>query len=54
MRFSLATTILALSSAASAATQWGFKDGSVSVASKGSETVTEKYDRSDSRRHELC
>lgn len=44
MRFSLATTLWALSSAASAATQWGFTDGSVTVAAKGGEGVTEKYE----------
>ncbi|OAR00072.1 hypothetical protein LLEC1_08016 [Akanthomyces lecanii] len=44
MRFSLATSLLALSSAASAATQWGFTDGSVTVAAKGGgEGVTEKF-----------
>ncbi|XWW95202.1 hypothetical protein V2A60_003156 [Cordyceps javanica] len=43
MRLSLATTLLALSSAASAATQWGFTDGSVTVAAKGGEGVTEKF-----------
>ncbi|KAM3503113.1 hypothetical protein MY10362_004408 [Beauveria mimosiformis] len=44
MRFSLATTLLALSSAASAAAQWGFVDGSVTVAAKGGEGITEKYE----------
>lgn len=43
MRFSLATMLLALSSAASAASQWDFTDGSVTVGLKGSEGVTEKY-----------
>ncbi|EJP65873.1 oligosaccharyltransferase subunit ribophorin II [Beauveria bassiana ARSEF 2860] len=43
MRFSLATTLLALSSAASAAAQWGFVDGSVTVAAKGGEGITEKF-----------
>ncbi|KAJ2980510.1 hypothetical protein NQ176_g2593 [Zarea fungicola] len=43
MRLSLATTLLALSSAASAATQWGFRDGSVSVSAKGGEAVSEKF-----------
>lgn len=43
MRFSIATTLLALSSAANAASSWGFKDGSVTVASKGAASeVTEK------------
>ncbi|KAM3515392.1 hypothetical protein MY11210_000954 [Beauveria gryllotalpidicola] len=43
MRVSLATTLLALSSAASAAAQWGFADGSVTVAAKGGEGITEKF-----------
>ncbi|KAJ6782185.1 hypothetical protein PWT90_03617 [Aphanocladium album] len=43
MRFSLTATLLALSSAASAASQWGFTDGSVTVAAKGGEGVTEKF-----------
>ncbi|KAM0742081.1 hypothetical protein ACQRIT_002258 [Beauveria bassiana] len=43
MRFSLATTLLALSSAASGAAQWGFVDGSVTVAAKGGEGITEKF-----------
>ncbi|KAM3566801.1 hypothetical protein ARSEF4850_000219 [Beauveria asiatica] len=43
MRFSLATTLLALSSAASAAAQWGFVDGSVTVAARGGEGITEKF-----------
>ncbi|KAM3440626.1 hypothetical protein MY4824_002074 [Beauveria thailandica] len=43
MRFSLATTLLALSSVASAAAQWGFVDGSVTVAAKGGEGITEKF-----------
>lgn len=43
MRFSIATTLLVLSSAANAASSWGFKDGSVTVASKGAASeVTEK------------
>ncbi|OAA34665.1 Ribophorin II [Beauveria brongniartii RCEF 3172] len=43
MRFSLATTLLVLSSAASAAAQWGFVDGSVTVAAKGGEGITEEF-----------
>lgn len=55
MRLSLAATLLALSSAASAAAQWGFTDGSVTVASKGGNEVTEKYEasRADTLPHRM-
>lgn len=43
MRFYKATTLLALLGAANAASSWGFKDGSVTVAAKGAaEAVVEK------------
>ncbi|KAK3187198.1 hypothetical protein K4F52_004102 [Lecanicillium sp. MT-2017a] len=44
MRFYKATTLLALLGAANAASSWGFKDGSVTVAAKGAaEAVVEKF-----------
>ncbi|KAF1737800.1 Dolichyl-diphosphooligosaccharide--protein glycosyltransferase subunit 2 [Beauveria bassiana] len=54
MRFSLATTLLALSSAASAAAQWGFVDGSVTVAAKGGEGITEKFTSAAKAKNEVA
>ncbi|ESU15970.1 hypothetical protein FGSG_09399 [Fusarium graminearum PH-1] len=43
MRFSIASSLLFLTSAASAASSWGFKDGSVTVASKQGHAATAKF-----------
>ncbi|OBS19651.1 hypothetical protein FPOA_11376 [Fusarium poae] len=43
MRFSIASSLLFLASAASAASSWGFKDGSVTVASKQGHGATAKF-----------
>lgn len=42
MRFSIASSLLLLSGVASAASSWGFTDGSVTVSSKKAEGVTQK------------
>ncbi|RGP79595.1 hypothetical protein FLONG3_2343 [Fusarium longipes] len=43
MRFSIASSIIFLTSVASAASSWSFKDGSVTVASKKGQDVTAKF-----------
>ncbi|KAJ4266208.1 hypothetical protein NW762_004189 [Fusarium torreyae] len=43
MRFSIASSLLFLTSVASAASSWSFTDGSVSVGSKKAQSVTEKF-----------
>jgi oligosaccharyltransferase complex subunit delta (ribophorin II) len=42
MRFSIASTLVLLAGAASAASSWGFSDGKVTVKSKADGSVTEK------------
>jgi oligosaccharyltransferase complex subunit delta (ribophorin II) len=42
MRFSIASSLLFLVSAASAASSWGFSDAQVSVGSKSGDQVTKK------------
>ncbi|WAO84470.1 Dolichyl-diphosphooligosaccharide--protein glycosyltransferase subunit 2 [Fusarium falciforme] len=43
MRFSIASSLLLLSGVASAASSWGFTDGSVTVSSKKADGVTQKF-----------
>ncbi|KAF4967589.1 hypothetical protein FSARC_4886 [Fusarium sarcochroum] len=43
MRFSIASSLLFLTSVASAASSWSFTDGSVTVGSKKAQSVTEKF-----------
>ncbi|KAM0255086.1 hypothetical protein ACHAQJ_006087 [Trichoderma viride] len=47
MRFSVASTILALATVASAASSWTFSDGTVTVSSKGGSDVVEKFGGAD-------
>jgi oligosaccharyltransferase complex subunit delta (ribophorin II) len=42
MRFSVASTFLALATVASAASSWTFSDGIVKVSSKGGDDVVQK------------
>lgn len=42
MRFSVASTLLALATVASAASSWTFSDATVKVSSKGGNDVAEK------------
>ncbi|KAK5992497.1 Ribophorin II [Cladobotryum mycophilum] len=43
MRFSIAPILLALASAANAASTWGFSDGTVTISTKGGSNVVEKF-----------
>ncbi|KEY68372.1 hypothetical protein S7711_01150 [Stachybotrys chartarum IBT 7711] len=47
MRFSIASTLVLLAGAASAASSWGFSDGKVTVKSKADGSVTEKFSVQD-------
>ncbi|RFU78735.1 hypothetical protein TARUN_3523 [Trichoderma arundinaceum] len=47
MRFSVASTLLALATAASAASSWTFSDGTVKVSSKSGNDASEKFSSAD-------
>ncbi|KAH7313514.1 Dolichyl-diphosphooligosaccharide--protein glycosyltransferase subunit Swp1 [Stachybotrys elegans] len=47
MRFSIASSLLLLASAASAASSWGFSDAKVSVGTKSGDQATEKFTTTD-------
>ncbi|RGP55024.1 hypothetical protein FSPOR_11997 [Fusarium sporotrichioides] len=53
MRFSIASSLLFLTSAASAASSWGFKDGSATVASKQGHGATAKFSNQEPAKNAL-